>query len=519
MSIDTTSLPLEITDALEQIIISPDGRHLWRRLNIAFSKISNDAHRLWVKNIIVDHTPDLGVAGFFRATFLAYTCGDRHFLPIASSNLLLNSISQVDKVMTYINYEIGKTMSSPINRSSFQNTLQQNKIPELIRGLANYFLKLIPPLSHKPINRHVAIYASNICSAVHPPTKLVLQHACLLHDLGYTVQIFCAQEEKINYAEEYLGNGGVCISKPFDPREFSDYLGSRKISFSFASTDHSLQTRWKSITHSIKDFQAELIFFIGMQSPLVEALYQYCPVLALSTTSAPPIGSCDLWLSALNAPSTQVWGDTFSLGPSHFYPYRVERKSLKNTTNRQQLNLKKDHIVLISVGARLKSEIHGAWAQQIKTLLKQHPTSIWLLVGGDGKLPEALEDMPKQQIRCIPYTPDLIAIYRCCDIYLNPPRLGGGFSVAEAMAEGLSVVSFEDCDGGNKLGDYAVNNLDEYLLRVQKLITNRAHRKELGKKMAEIFSTSIDLHQARPTLESAIKQCLIHFSQRNSVSR
>lgn len=523
MSIDTSPPPLELIDAVEQVIVNPSGRHHWRRLNIVYDKNTNHTHRLWVKNIITNKVSSQDAAGFLRETFLAYTCDDQSFLPSASINLLLNALDQPDKVMTYINYEIGRIMSSPINRSDFQNAILQEKIPELISGLAKHFLKLISPIpSHQTIKGNIAIYASNICSAMHPPTKLVLQHARLLHDLGYSVQIFCAQEEQIDYAGEYLGNGGICVSKPFDPREFRDYLGDRKISFSFANKDYSLQTRWKSIVHLLHSFQPELIFFIGMHSPLIEVFYQSYPVLALSTTSIPPIASCDLWLSAnevrpqLNTPA---WGETFTLGKSFFYPYRIERRSVNQTITRQQLNIADSNIVLVTVGARLQSEINGVWAQQIKALLRQYPTTVWFLIGGDGALPPALEDIPKQQIKCMPNTPDLMAIYRCCDIYLNPPRLGGGFSVAEAMAEQVPVVSYNDSDGGNKLGSYAVKDLNEYLLLAKKLIDDHVYRKELGQKMAEIFNTSIDLHQASTSLDHAVKQCLIQFNERDTVSQ
>ncbi|MNN40462.1 Glycosyl transferases group 1 [compost metagenome] len=68
----------------------------------------------------------------------------------------------------------------------------------------------------------------------------------------------------------------------------------------------------------------------------------------------------------------------------------------------------------------------------------------------------------KQQSIFIGYQKDLSAVYTMCDIYLNPPRSGGGTSAAEALYMGVPVLTYP-------LGDVSyiarernyINSMDE----------------------------------------------------------
>jgi hypothetical protein len=93
-------------------------------------------------------------------------------------------------------------------------------------------------------------------------------------------------------------------------------------------------------------------------------------------------------------------------------------------------------------------------------LMSRYPDVVWLLVGGEGKLPDALQSSPPGRVRALATRDDLPGILRCADIYVNPPRMGGGFSVAEAMAEGLPVTSLSGSDGGDKVGELALPDID-----------------------------------------------------------
>ena len=175
-------------------------------------------------------------------------------------------------------------------------------------------------------------------------------------------------------------------------------------------------------------------------------------------------------------------------------------------------------MVLVTAGARLGSEITGDWAHDMIGLLSQRPNVVWVLVGNQGAVPPALAEMPPAQLRLVPHQKDLRSLLRCCDIYVNPRRLGGGFSVADAMAEGLPTLAFADFDGGNKLGDHAVEDHRSYFRKLEDFIDDLDLRKQDGAALRALFAKTLDLDQSGPSLLSACELTIARFHERTGVS-
>jgi glycosyltransferase involved in cell wall biosynthesis len=150
-------------------------------------------------------------------------------------------------------------------------------------------------------------------------------------------------------------------------------------------------------------------------------------------------------------------------------------------------------------------------------LVQRHPAAVWVLVGGLGALPPALAQLLAEKIRLLPHHADVRSVYRCCDVYVNPPRLGGGFSVAEAMAESLPIVAFADSDGGNKLGDYAVETLAGYVDLLGALLDSAPLRQQNGTLMRTLFSATLDIERSAGSLLAACYATLACFHQRAGV--
>ncbi|MGZ8917579.1 MAG: glycosyltransferase [Methylobacter sp.] len=235
--------------------------------------------------------------------------------------------------------------------------------------------------------------------------------------------------------------------------------------------------------------------------------------------SVAPLDPVDAWLCASPEDAGKIhaeWGNHLSNGFSWYHPYRVRRKPIASVLSRKELALPEAALVLISVGYRLDIEIDGAWAVRMIDLLKDNPQVIWLLAGGKGTMPPALKQVPAQQVRALYELDDIPAVLQCCDIYVNPPRMGGGFSVAEAMAEGLPVVTYGDSDGGCKVGSSAAISDVDYFSKLAALLVSTDLRRQEGAAMQTLFSTTLDLDQSSPSLLAACDLALQRFTQRTT---
>jgi hypothetical protein len=102
------------------------------------------------------------------------------------------------------------------------------------------------------------------------------------------------------------------------------------------------------------------------------------------------------------------------------------------------------------------------------------------------------------------------------DIYLNPPRVGGGGTVALAMEQGVAVASLDSGDGGDKLGTLAAANLDAYFAQAARWIADPAARREAGAALKRRFHERFDLSgaQAQAGLRQACEQAIAAFGAR-----
>jgi glycosyltransferase involved in cell wall biosynthesis len=257
------------------------------------------------------------------------------------------------------------------------------------------------------------------------------------------------------------------------------------------------------------------VLLVGLFSPLAAALYTLRPVVGISVNSVPPVAPVDVWLCAdPEAKRPEVWGAVFPPPVPAFHPWKLRRSKTEWSVRRTDLGLDRDTVVWITAGFRLEHEIRGDWAGRMLHLMSRYPDVVWLLVGGEGKLPDALRSSPPGRVRTLATRNDLPGVLRCADIYVNPPRMGGGFSVAEAMAEGLPVTSLSGSDGGDKVGELALPDIDAYLERLAALSGNPVLRRETGELLRQRFAERFDLDASGPPLLAAFRQAVTLAAKR-----
>lgn len=108
----------------------------------------------------------------------------------------------------------------------------------------------------------------------------------------------------------------------------------------------------------------------------------------------------------------------------------------------ERLNIPESSFVIVTVGYRLKDELKSSLLKEMKRLLDTYHDMYWMLVG-DTSAESILEysGIPMDQVVMMSYEDDLPALYRICDVYLNPDRNGGGFSILFAMENDVIIAA------------------------------------------------------------------------------
>lgn len=185
----------------------------------------------------------------------------------------------------------------------------------------------------------------------------------------------------------------------------------------------------------------------------------------------------------VNDPAVIKGTFTFSLNPQ-----------IKKLT-RAELGLPEDKFILVVVGIRLDYDIDKRFIDCIR---RTFDSGTYIVFAGCfdkyQELAEHDEEL-RNNSSFIGYQNDILALMECCDLYVNPLRLGGGFSIAEAFCKGVPGVTLNYGDIAAAAGlefcvkDYNTMSNTIKMLRSRKDYYNNMSEKAL-KRYTELTDSS-----------------------------
>lgn len=500
-----------LQDALHRTLREPQCARRWHTLLAIWLDTREPAARRPVLDLLARHADDDPRSAILRLTFLARASGDARFENAAAAQVLAMEPGDPDRLATFMAYRWLNALQSIGDRADFVADLNAGHLPEMARRLMLKAAESLPPgfvpRATENIQR-VAVVLPYIGHQFHTPSMMGVEQAIVLAREGCWVRIFSAQELMPPDAALFRGDGRELLLPALDAQAWAGILPAG-LGMTISDSRYSLPGRWASQLTALAAFDPDVVLPVGLYSPLAAALYALRPVAGISVNTVAPIAPLDVWLTADPDADTErrpAWGGAFEPPQPVYHPYRIKRSRKHGQLTRAALGLDDTAVVWITAGFRLKREIEGVWASRMLQLMSRHPKVVWLLVGGAGELPEALQQAAPGRVRALATRDDLPEVFRCCDIYVNPPRMGGGFSVAEAMAEALPVTAFANSDGGDKLGALALPDLDAYLARLAALSDDPELRRSMGQTLRQRFDERLDLEASGPALLAACRQ-------------
>jgi hypothetical protein len=462
-----------------------------------------------------------GLAGFYRASFLDMLTGKPEYLQQAGQIVLGITPFDPDRVITFLQNSWQRALLDAPGRSAFQQRLTAIGLPGIAHAISQWGQQhLLPtvPLRARQISqiKRVALIAPALINIKHPPTLMALQQAECLRRCGYEVVLYSAQEMLGPDFQHYLGSNAYESNPQFSTAGWERYLGVGG-QLMTGDSRFSLTQRFKSLLTQIAGFDPDLLMFVGLYSGLAAAMHPLRPVLSLGINSLSPMVAADVWLTAQQEFDQFIaspWDSVFPLSQGHYHPFRLVQPLLTKQYTRSDLDWPDDGMLMITLVSDSEARIKGEWATHMVHMLARNPQLSWVIIGGNGDVPTALRGAAQAQVKTIPFCVDALDYMPVCDIYVNPPMMGGGFAVAEAMALGLPVVSFSGSDGGDKLGAAAVTGMDAYFSKLNELIGHPALRQQTGQAMQKHFRTMLDLAQSSPSLQAACELAVRRFHLR-----
>lgn len=497
-----------LQDVLEQTLAEPQCARRWHGLFEILRTTPDQTER----QRVLQHLAALKIGDarvdVLRLTFLARATGDARFANAAAVRTLAVQPFNPDRLAAFAAAQCMLALEMQPGRTDFVAALTGARLPEIAERLARDVATLLPasltPRMPRAIER-VAVVTSYVGNQFHTPSVLAVNQCDILVRAGRRAHAFSCQELLPPEMSLFHGDGGMALLPPPDAANWSGTLPAG-VSMNVSDGRFSMRSRWRGMLAAVADFDPDVVLLVGLYSPLAAALHALRPVVGLSTNTVPPLAPVDVWLTADEAAAGQtpaVWDGKLPSPLAHFHPYRIRATKGPWQLTRAELRLKEDAVIWVTAGFRLEQEISDPWAARMIGALTRHSNAVWLLVGGAMQLPRSLQQAPPGKVVALGTRPDVAAVLSLCDIYVNPPRMGGGFSVAEAMAARLPVLAFAGSDGGDKVGEWALPDIDAFMQRLTALSESSTLRVEMGQNLRARFAERLDLEASGPSLISA----------------
>lgn len=303
--------------------------------------------------------------------------------------------------------------------------------------------------------------------------------------------------------------------------KYAESIGNVKVIYS--DIYKKKEERIKEVVDFTLQFSPKAILTTTIFSNSINLLYENFPIINLSLGGINSLNKFDIYLY----PHLQFIINMF---PENILKYDKERmfsfdysgdfEKSETVENREKFHFNEEDFILISVGVRLGVDINEGIAAVLLEFIRNKKNVKWLIVGETDipSLDNKCSERDREKIVKIKYLGNLPEVYRMCDLYINPPRLGGGFSMAEAIANDLCVITPAiSAAGVLHCGiENSSKNLNEFKNELYKIYEDISYKENKLKKEKNI-QESLSLKNVIPKLFDYIDEAIKLFRERKGI--
>lgn len=344
-----------------------------------------------------------------------------------------------------------------------------------------------------------------------PATELVVQYTENLIRDGYQVKIFIT-----NLVQEISGANSVLRKKYVLPTSRQIDADSKEKPYEiFFAEEETVKKQLQIIIDSVIAFAPDLVLDMSDDfCPQTYILHKMYPIICFPMR----VGMSSSFFDYI----FEIDEEDFLMKNNIFHAAKKEEclnirlanmlDSNDNTIyTRQEFGISESSFLIVTVGGRLKYELDDELVEGMCDLLKNYSDIKWILVGDEViRKNSTFEELLKKKIIInLDWENHLEALYRICDIYLEPRRNGGSHGMRMAMRAGLPVV-ISDYPSDNRClfdNDYLCKNIKEMMTEIERLFINTGYREMRSKESKEIIQSLTKDSDSKKLMDAYYEVC------------
>lgn len=356
----------------------------------------------------------------------------------------------------------------------------------------------------------IFVFTPQFLGLNHAPTRRVLDRCVNLLHLGYEVILINTAEalSTVKHIKIYSAMSGNYLPQ-YSNINSVDYDGY-KIPFyqSAQNTPNSLEIL--SILGIVKEYKPHMIFAFGNYNIVSDMASLMVPVANVPFATSLPVtrATFNIKMGLVEDKDYEILKKFNIPEESLIEDIPTYKLKVQNTNFiKSDLGIPEDKFILAIVGSRLDIEISDEF---ILKLLETTNNNTHVVIIGDFKRYEKLSnehEIFKNNTTLLGYQNDVLAVYDCCNLYVNPERSGGGASSAEALSKGLPIVTLKYGDVYYSVGEeFGVDSMDDMVQCINKLANDKKYYEMMVQKALQRSKLLTNTLETLKQLISKIKK-------------
>ncbi len=361
------------------------------------------------------------------------------------------------------------------------------------------------PLSVRNRKR-IIIATEQILSQLHAPTKIVCEYAYVLEKmLGYEVIILVAPSDIQLGLELWYRPRVLCsVESPTNSIDLI-YRDITLRIYQVRMTEGI--NKYSDFFQIINEFKPYFVINLGVLNPVADIFSYMTNVAAIAMSTSYPISEADILVKKGHIVSGDVDADVTS-GQRCIYvteKYPVVLTEKPDNVDYEKFGLPEDKFIISIVGNRLENEVDTEFEEVIRWTLENFEQTVVVFVGkADTILEHFKAEFEGRRVIGIGLCRELMELYNCVDLYLNPKRSGGGVSSVMALNAGVPVVTLPDCDVAVNVGErYVADSYEEMKTAISRYIDDTVYYREQS-EWARKSTEGADLNKVKDYVEKLI---------------
>lgn len=390
------------------------------------------------------------------------------------------------------------------SKITYESTQAQRKIvfQKYVECLNQYIISIPYVPYEKRKKRKIIMLIEPLLGERHSPTIILVNLYYYLQTMGYDVKICATNVRKLDEAfsanwykpdyssvvcegtgilsEDYMGVKIEGMHILYDPKEYKKEMEAAKV--------------W------IYEENPEFVLSIGGMNYLAELCNEFTTVITIATSSDVPMTCSDYIVSYLRLNQKEEQGFIHHLEENQqyvsleFVPILDPFDSDYDSISREKYGIAKKKFVLVLAGNRLDFEISEEFMKEVlQTIFMLNKNICCLVIGECPDFRKKVEEGSWSE-RFI-FTGDVqefAATIALGDVFLNPPRTGGGSGALYALKKNIPTICLPHGDVSFTVGsDFCCDRMEEMPKLVQRYFEDTKFREiqkaNCEKRVKELF--------------------------------